>query len=200
MAVMRWPDCGQRRLIGRLKRSVALAMVLATAIPVTPSASWAEEAPPSQLNVADEQLILNGYGEREHWWTEVYRCALYLPRRSTSTAYITDAGTAKALQIHILYSDIPDSMPADWRALFGEELSRELFGKLKGAYADLRQNDRLIFAYSPSRGTRIFVNENLILTDPGHGLIEALLDQWIGPRPVSKNLRRLLLAARDDES
>lgn len=174
-------------------RAAAILLVL-----FTPVSAVADDRAglPETLVVAGETLQLNGYGEREILWAEIYRAALYLPRRSADVGFIRDAGTAKALQILTLASDIPDRMPSDWRTVFREELSRELFGKLRNAYRDLVQGDVLTFAYAQGAGTTVSVNGDAILTDPGHGLMADLLDQWVGEDPVSRNLRRLLLAGR----
>ena len=161
------------------------------------AAARAEIAPPPALDVGGAELVLNGYGEREIMWTDVYRAGLYLPRRSSLPDYVRDPAVAKAIRIRILYKDLPDRMPAEWRETFEAELNRELLGRLKRAFRRLEQGDVLLFSFRPGGSTEIAVNGEVLLTDPGHDLMLALIDQWMGDRPVSKNLRRLLLRLMD---
>ena len=175
---------------------VRFCILIATILQVSPAGARAEDWPAQQMEFGGETLVLNGFGSREHWWTEIYRCALYLPRRSDDLAYISNSQTTKALQISILSDNIPDTLPQEWRVLFREELSRELLGKLKVAAADLQHGDQLLFVYTAGQNTQILVNNVTLLTDPGHHLMYALLDQWLGYQPVSENLRRLLLGDR----
>ncbi len=160
--------------------------------------SWqvaAEERPrsfPRQLQVLGERLVLNGFGERERWMMDVYGCALYLPEKSSSLDYILSPETPSAIRIVVNY-DPPSNPPDQWEATFRQELSRELLGRMMGVYDDLEAGDVVMFVYAPGRGTKALLNGRRLFTDKGHGLMAALLDQWLGPRPVSKNLRRLLL-------
>lgn len=160
--------------------------------------SWqaaAEDRPrsfPRQLEVLGERLVLNGYGERERWMMDVYGCALYLPEKSSSLDYILSPGTAAAIRIVVNY-DPPSDPPDRWESTFRQELSKELLGRMMDVYDDLEAGDVVLFAYAPGHGTKALLNGHRLFTDEGHGLMAALLDQWLGPRPVSKNLRRLLL-------
>lgn len=155
----------------------------------------AEEIPktvPRQLAFADHQLILNGYGERERWFMDVYGLALYLPKKSSSTAFIRSRETPSAIRIRVNY-DPPAEAPDRWEETFRSELSRELFNRMTNVYENLEAGDVIMFTYAPDHGTKAFRNGRLLFADKGHGLMDGLLDQWLGSRPVSKNLRRLLL-------
>lgn len=147
---------------------------------------------PRQLQVLGERLVLNGFGERERWMMDVYGCALYLPEKSPSLDYILSPETASAIRIVVNY-DPPSNPPDRWESTFRQELSKELLGRMMDVYDDLESGDVVMFAYAPGRGTIALLNGRRLFTDKGHGLMAALLDQWLGPRPVSKNLRRLLL-------
>lgn len=172
----------------RIVAGLALSVVL----------SWqvaADERPlsfPRQLQVLGERLVLNGYGERERWMMDVYGCALYLPEKSASLDYILSPDTPSAIRIVVNYNP-PSDPPDRWESTFRQELSRELLGRMMGVYDDLEAGDVVMFAYAPGHGTKALLNGRRLFTDRGHGLMAALLDQWLGPRPVSKNLRRLLL-------
>lgn len=159
------------------------------------ASAFSEEIPyaiPETLTLSGQELVLNGYGERERWFMDVYNCALYLPHRSTSREFIMAATTPTAIRIRVIY-DPPADVPDRWEETFQAELSNELFDRMTDVYEKLDVGDIVIFAYVPGQGTKAYRNDKLLFTDKGHGLMQGLLDQWIGPRPVSKNLRRLLL-------
>lgn len=168
-----------------------LACLLCPAL-LSPGA-WAQDAPvPGKIVYQDVALRLNGYGEREVMWMDVYRCALYLARRSGDPAEIVRAREPKVLVIRVLTDNAPDDMPARWRQTLDAELTDRLFRRIKKSYRRAGTGDVLKFAYLPGKGTRFYFNDRHVLTDPGYGLMESLLDQWLGPRPVSRNLKRLL--------
>lgn len=158
----------------------------------------ASDMPPT-LTVGDVQLVLNGAGFRETWWTKVYEAALYLPQRTADLAFIRDPATPKAIRIRVTYAegtkdqDVPDS----WYEEIRPEVSAEQMDQLEAAYARLQHNDTILIAYRPQGGSTVWKNEQEILTEPGHGLVEGLLNLWLGSEPVSDNLKRALLGGRD---
>lgn len=174
-----------------MNRASIIALVVGTTVLL--GGPILSASPPQSLDLRGTRLILNGYGEREHWWTNVYRCALYLPRRMTRISTIRDPRTAKAIRIRVLYNDLPKSMPSEWKGVFASELNRELLGHLKRNFRNLQQDDVIVFSYNPEIGSAVWINDERILTDPDHALMLGLIDQWIGARPVSRNLKRLLL-------
>lgn len=157
--------------------------------------AFAEDLPhqfPQVETVGGHHLILNGYGERERWFMNVYGCALYAPRKTSSPKYLMTQSTPSAIRILVKVSPPPEP-PDRWEETFQAELSNELFSRMISVYEDLEAGDVLLFAYAPGHGTRAFLNGRILFRDPGHDLMHGLLDQWLGPRPVSSNLRRLLL-------
>tara|TARA_R110002126_G_scaffold5452_13_gene28784 strand:+ start:90 stop:623 length:534 start_codon:yes stop_codon:yes gene_type:complete len=160
------------------------------------SGARAQDTPvPAKIVYRDVALRLNGYGEREVMWMDVYRCALYLARRSADPAEIVRTREPKLLVIRVLTDNAPADMPARWRETLDAELTAPLFRRIKKSYRRAGTGDVLKFAYLPGKGTRFYFNDRLVLTDPGYGLMESLLDQWLGARPVSRNLKRLLAPA-----
>lgn len=164
-----------------------------TALFLSAHSVLAQEATvPSRINYQGTDLRLNGYGEREVMWMDVYRCALYLPRRSSDPAQIVRTPKPKLLKIRVLTDAAPDDMPERWRETLDSELTDRLFRRMKKVYRRASSGDELTFAYLPGKGTSFYFNGKRIFNDPGYGLMESLLDQWMGPKPVSRNLKRLL--------
>ena len=84
------------------------------------SGARAQDTPvPAKIVYRDVALRLNGYGEREVMWMDVYRCALYLARRSADPAEIVRTREPKLLVIRVLTDNAPADMPARWRETLG---------------------------------------------------------------------------------
>jgi hypothetical protein len=61
-----------------------------------------------------------------------------------------------------------------------------------------RKGDVLTVEYEPGKGTTIRGNRLTAVTRAPHGLMVAFLDQWLGQRPVSEDLKRTLLGWSQD--
>jgi len=155
-----------------------------------------ENAVAPRIDYKGTSLVLNGHGEREIMWMSVYRCALYLGRMITEPEKIVQSSDVpKVLKILILTDNAPAEMPDQWRKTLESELTDCLFQRMKKRYGKASAGDELKFAYLPGQGTSFYFNGKKVFNDPGYGLMEALLDQWLGPEPVSGNLKRLLSAS-----
>ena len=146
------------------------------------------------LSVGDLALERTGRGTRSLAFIDVYRCALYLPRRIGSIDEMMPDDVPVAIVIEVLVNDPPDEMPDRWRATLREEITDRAFKKLKRAYRQVAMHDRLVFLYRPGTGTDVILNENALFTDPGKGLMNGLLEQWLGDKPVSESLRTALMS------
>ncbi len=110
---------------------------------------------------------------------------------------IRDPGTPKALRLEIVYDgSVPDDMPEDWRLHLREEISRDMFRALKELYHDIEKGDVVVFGFDPNSGSAIRLNGERVAFNDDTDLMDALLELWIGPSAVSKNLRSLLLSGR----
>lgn len=155
-----------------------------------------DDAVAPRIDYKGASLVLNGHGEREIMWMSVYRCALYLGRTITEPEKIVQSSDVpKVLKILVLTDNAPAEMPDQWRKTLDSELTERLFRRMKRGYAKASAGDELKFAYLPGQGTSFYLNGTQVFNDPGYGLMEALLDQWLGPEPVSGNLKRLLSAS-----
>ncbi len=59
--------------------------------------------------------------------------------------------------------------------------------------AAARKGDVLVVEYEPGKGTTIRGNNATAVSRAPHGLMVAFLDNWLGQRPVSEELKRILL-------
>lgn len=173
-------------------RRLAAAAALFGALATTGAAEHGP-TPPRELTVLGHALTLNGQGRRRVAWYDVYVCALYLPQPAASRRTVADDGQPAAFRLDVLYGDTGEPIPDSWRAVLRREISDHAFRRLRRAYRDLEHGDTMLFAYTPERGTHVFLNGERLLRDLGHGLMAALIAQWLGPDPVSEELSRALL-------
>ena len=59
------------------------------------------ESFPIRQTVGGTDLVLNGYGVRERLFLDVYGCALYAPRKSSSSDYLMAPATPTAIRIRV---------------------------------------------------------------------------------------------------
>lgn len=173
-------------------RRLALAAALLAGTVTTVAAEHGPMAP-RELTVLGERLALNGQGRRRVAWFDVYACALYLPQPVSSRRAVADEARPAAFRVDVLYGEAEEPIPESWREVLRREISDPAFRRLRRAYRELGHGDTMLFAYAPGRGTHVFLNGEHLLRDPGHGLMAALISQWLGPDPVSEELSRALL-------
>jgi hypothetical protein len=149
---------------------------------------------PESLAVDGHRLGLNGAGVHATWGVHLYAIALYLPTRSADLPAIREDDVPKAFRIEVLHSGWgPHAVPEQWQAELYPQLTPEAAARLKEAYAALTKGDVLVIAYVPAVGTHIRVNDQPLLAGQGPGLMRAFLNLWVGPHPISPELRHALL-------
>ncbi len=142
-------------------------------------------------------LVLSGCGLREVLWYDVYAIGLYLAVSPIEPDRIRRPDQAKLIRIEVLFDgDMPEDLPSEWRTHLDEILRRDVFKTFRELYRELKTGDRVTLAYTPAHGTSVRLNGEPEIKSAGHGVMDALLELWLGPKPVSKNLRRLLLSGK----
>jgi len=178
--------------------SLILVVVVAALALAGSAPGLAEErAAPQSLEFAGRTLHLNGYGVRRIAFVEVYDCALYLPEGSANLDYILDADTPSAIRFHIRYSGLPDEPPPAIADSVEAELTAAAEDRYREVYAGLEEGDVMTFAYLPEAGTGVWLNGERLLRDRGHGLMRAILSQWLGSAAKAESLRRKLLTGKN---
>lgn len=143
----------------------------------------------------DGELVLAGTGTREVFWIDTYTLALYLPRDMVSPAAIMDPGVAKDVRIYPVYGgDIPDDMPEAWEEELGAVLSERTMARLRDVYSRMSTGDEVIVRYRPGEGTSLSINGAPMEQIDSHAPMRAMLEMWIGPDPISQDLKEALLA------
>ncbi len=149
---------------------------------------------PESMTVDGHLLVLNGSGVHAYWGVHLYAIALYLPTRNMDIAAIREDDAPKAFRIEVLHSGWGShTVPEQWQAELYPQLTPEATARLKDAYAALTKGDVIVIAYVPGVGTHIRVNDQPLLAGHGPGLMRAFLNLWVGPHPISPELRQALL-------
>lgn len=149
---------------------------------------------PEQIRAGGHTLLLHGCGAREALFFDLYVAALYLPRVGLNQDEILAARTPKAIQLKILYGDLPDKIPQSWSEPLDRMVREELEQIVRKIYANFQSGDEVRIVYAPEMGARLLVNGAVRREMPDDDVFRPLLRLWIGDEAVSKNLRRLLLS------
>ena len=149
--------------------------------------------PPSGLKLNNHTWTRYSSGIRSYNFIDVYQCALYLHNKDKVIESIKNLDHPVALRIEILTSMLPDKMPEVWRETIDSEVTGKAFHRFRKGFANLDEGDILLFMYIPGESTRFYLNNKLLFKDPGPGLMQSLLEQWTGPRPISEDLKQALI-------
>lgn len=153
----------------------------------------------------DNTLILNSTGTRSFWFIPIYAAALYLPEKHTSAERIIQANVHKQMVMHFIYRKVSKSkLLKTLDQGFSENLSRDQLAliepeinQLKDLFKTVYKGDRIILDYSPTIGTRLFLNNELQGTIPGENFHEATFRIWLGDKPADTVLKNQLLNQTD---
>jgi len=154
---------------------------------------------PGSASVADKELTLNGAGVRkENTFLKVYVIALYLEQPTSDARTAITSDQEKYIVLSMLRSVT--------RVQFVEALEtaivrnssgvmpilRERLNLLQKALPPLEKGDVLTLTYLPGSGT-VLRGQGQQMTIPGKDFADALLSAWLGPAPVSGDLKRQLM-------
>ena len=172
-------------------------MALALIVSATVSLRARQVRPPEQITVgSSEPLRLWAHARRTHLLgtVDVYTVALY-GGGAVDYQRLASIDVAKALRIEVTYEDdLRRHLSIDWRRELVPPLEPQAVAHLRGSFAPLRQGDVLQIEYVPGKGTTVRVSRAVGVSGAHHDLMLAFLDQWLGQRPVSEEIKRTLLA------
>ena len=151
---------------------------------------------PAEVRVGYTPLTLVAEGSRtdQLGGEALYTVAVYAEARPLDIAHLAKAETAKALRIEVVSDDDPFSpLTRPWR--------RELVPRLDVRRDHAAARDRGNGEEGRRPAGRILTREGhhhpgksqTAVSHAPHSLMVAFLDQWLGQRPVSEDLKRTLL-------
>lgn len=167
------------------------------------AAELADVRMPDSVQVDGQQLVFNGAGLRTKFFFKIYVAALYLPQKTSDAAAILADGHVRRLALHIkhelgsekLYGAFNDAIvknqsPAELAALDG---ALKQMQQIFDAVREVKPGDVIDLDYLHNSGTQISVNGKAYGTIAGAAFNRALLQIWLGDRPVQSDLKKGLL-------
>lgn len=156
-----------------------------------------------QVDVDGKTLVLNGAGVREKFFFDIYVAALYLPAKSSDAKAILQADQPWHLGMHFLYSEVSKKkLDKGWEEGFENNSSaaemaalRERLQQFKNMFPALRKREMASMTYIPGKGVSVTIKDELKGTIPGADFARTLLSVWLGPDPVTGNLKKALLGS-----
>ncbi|HQQ70600.1 MAG TPA: chalcone isomerase family protein [Alicycliphilus sp.] len=160
-----------------------------------------------RLQVAGQDLLLNGTGVRQVAWFKGYAAGLYLARRCNTADRAVALPGAKRLQLRMLQ----DVAAAEFVKAFRKGIQRNVaaealpamadamrrFEALVSAIGQVNKGDRVDLDFEPGRGTSLSLNGTLRgEAVAGDALFAALLRSFVGDRPYDERLKAGLLGER----
>ena len=189
---------------------VGVALIALAAFVFLPSANAAtavtveDQTFPGEARVAGTPLQLNGVGLRAAFIYKVYLAGLYLPSRAaTGAAAIAEPGP-KRLQVRLLMDGPSDEFakaftggiakrtPADQVAAMKDRI--DAFDRTLRSVGKVRKGDVVDLDYTPAAGLTMAVNGKPYGAPvPGADLYAALLNIFVGERPVDAKMKAGML-------
>jgi hypothetical protein len=161
---------------------------------------------PGDASVAGTAVHLNGVGLRSAFIYKVYLAGLYLPNKAATGPEVFAETGAKRLQVRMLMDGPSDEFakaftggitkrtPADQVAAMKDRIAA--FDQTLRSVGNVRKGDVVNLDYTPAVGLTMSVNGKAVGTSvPGADLYAALLDIFVGERPVDAKMKAAMLGA-----
>jgi hypothetical protein len=162
--------------------------------------AWAGPKVSASATVGGQKLVLNGTGMREAtvFKVDVYKAALYLPKKERNAATILGTDQAWQLDMHFvrdvtkkqLTDAFDDGFRKNAKAL-GPVKGK--LAKLNGYMGDVGEGDLIRLRYAPGKGTTVMVKGKTKPAIAGADFAAALLSVWLGNAPPNAGLKRGML-------
>lgn len=201
---------------GSKRLAALLAGVLAMSL--TASATAAEVGGvriDDKQRVANTEVVLNGAGLRyaAAGLVRVYVAALYLPQKRASSNEIAALKGPKRMHLHLLRevnsNDFSKGLLNGMRANLPPAEQQKHFdsllklGAIFGQIPSLKKGESISIDSIPGTGTIVLVNGKRVgEAFPDETFFHALLQIWLGPKPIEESLKPVLLGvvASNDSS
>lgn len=194
-----------KRLRGSLSAGVFVLLAF-SAHPLTLLASESELARmPETVTVGDQQLLLNGKTVHTVSFLKIkaFAAGLYLEARTGNYMQLVKSSQVKHIRVRFLRNVGKDRLARTWSKQIRESCQShcdELMAsttRLGEAFEDLTSGDLLEFTIYPDR-LSISVKGQLKDSIPSAPLAAAMLDVWVGPNPMSEDIKKDLLGGMSE--
>jgi len=182
-----------------------LASLIVFLVVLSPTIGSAAQLP-ATLKVGEQELKLNGVGEREKLFLDLYVAGLYLTELSNESKTIVDADAPMALRIAITSKMVSqEKLIASLQEGFQNstqgklEPIREEIQKFRECFSDeISRGNVFDLVYLPNQGVMVFKDGKRKGIVAGLEFKQALFGIWLCDRPVDADLKQALLRGDSD--
>ena len=159
-----------------------------------------------KIKVANQDLVLNGSGIRyaAAGFVRVYVASLYLPQKRSTSAEIGALKGPRRMHLNLLReinsNDFSKGLLGGMRANLPPGEQQKHFdallklGAIFGQIPSLKKGETISVDSIPGTGTVILVNGKKVgEAFPDEAFFHALLQIWLGPKPIEDSLKPVLL-------
>jgi Chalcone isomerase-like len=159
-----------------------------------------------KLRVGGADVVLNGSGVRyaAAGFVRVYVASLYMPQKRATAPEIAALKGAKRIHLNLLReinaNDFSKGLMGGMRANLTQTDQQKYFdsllklGNIFGQIPVLKKGETITVDQIPGSGTIILVNGKRVgEAFPDESFWNALLQIWIGPKPIDEGLKPVLL-------
>jgi Chalcone isomerase-like len=194
--------------VSRIRSTVVAAAFIATALASFSSVALdvAGVKVEEKLRVGGADMVLNGSGVRyaAAGFVRVYVASLYMPQKRSTASEIAALKGAKRVQLNLLReinaNDFSKGLMGGMRANLTQTDQQKYFdsllklGNIFGQIPTLKKGETITVDQVPGTGTVILVNGKRVgEIFPDESFWNALLQIWIGPKPIDESLKPVLL-------
>lgn len=196
-----------RSLLRRIAVSALAVCAAAVLLPPVQAAELEGAGLPDTASVGGQELVLNGLGLRKRAFFKVYVAGLYVGARSADGAALLAAPGAKRIAFSLkrdvgadtfskaLNDGVRDRSTPEQLAALQERLGK--FDETILSLKEVKEHDLVFLDYVPGTGTSITHNgKSAGQPIPGEEFFRAILNIFIGARPVQESLKEGLLAGK----
>ncbi len=159
-----------------------------------------------KVKLANQDLVLNGSGIRygAAGLVRVYVASLYLPQKRSTSTEIGALKGAKRMHLNLLReinsNDFSKGLLGGMRANMSATDQQKHFdallkmGAIFGQIPTLKKGETITIDSIPGTGTVVQVNGKKVGESvPDEAFFSALLQIWLGPKPIEDSLKPVLL-------
>ncbi len=180
------------------RHALASAVVLLTLL--SPAIGRAVELPPT-LKVGDQNLVLNGAGERQKYFLDLYVAGLYLTEPNNQSKTVIDADAPMAIRIVITSKLVSQEK---FLASLQEGFQKSTRGNVEPIRVEIQEfrkcfaeeiarGDVFDLVYLPDQGVVVFKGGKRKGTAASLPFKRALFGIWLSDRPADAKLKQALL-------
>jgi len=150
---------------------------------------------------ADQELQLNGFGNRKKFFIKLYVASLYVQEKISDASLFLEMAQASCMRLHITSSKITsEKMIKATREGFEKStqgntapIEEEISTFLSWLEQPIKKGDEFEFAFIPHNTTHVSKNGKTLGTIESKEFSAALFGIWLGDMPAQQKLKDGLL-------